>query len=233
MIYTDCAYFNVLHSPDIEEGEKIARRKKNQAKAMDRKLFSKFVQHSVHDEASEGPDSPRTCDSEGTSSGRRQPAGTVPPGFGSSNPGRVPWQVVEDSFSESTSCCSEDDVRRRPPRANKKGKQRVVSRRNGCEGRLDFQKGKLIREQQQSSNFMPKDPDMPPRQTASESFLRVLYWQFQNLRMLLGSDLLLFSNEKHAAVSLHLMEIGRQVANKSFNPFDFPGWYASMCLSLI
>jgi len=208
------------YRPDIEEGEKIARRKKNQAKAMEKSLFSKFVQHSVHDE---GPDSPKTCDSrEGTptSSTRRQPPGTVPPGFGSlKSSGRVPWQVVEDSFSESTSCCSEEDLRSRSSsRASKKGKQRVVSRRNGCEGGIDFQKGKFMREQQQSSNFMPKDPDMPPRQSASESFLRVLFWQFQNLRMLLGSDLLLFSNEKHAAVSLHLMEIGRQVGSRSLYP---------------
>lgn len=209
------------YRPDIEEGEKIARRKKSQAKAMEKNLFSKFVQHSVHDEASsEGPDSPKTCDSEGTStSTRRQPPGTVPPGFGSLKSGRVPWQVVEDSFSESASCCSEEDVRSRTSsRGSKKGKQRVVSRRNGCEGGIDFQQGKFMREQQQSSNFLPKDPDMPPRQSASESFLRVLFWQFQNLRMLLGSDLLLFSNEKHAAVSLHLMEIGRQVGNTSFYP---------------
>lgn len=205
---TDCESYC---RPDIEEGEKIARRKKSQAKAMEKNLFSKFVQHSVHDE---GPDSPKTCDSsEGTpkSSTRRQPPGTVPPGFGSlKSSKRVPWQVTEDSFSESTSCCSEDDVR---SRGSKKGKQRVVSRRNGCEGGIDFQKSsKFMREQQQNSNFIPKDPDMPPRQSATENFLRVLFWQFQNLRMLLGSDLLLFSNEKHAAVSLHLMEIGRQVS---------------------
>ncbi|XP_024397701.1 uncharacterized protein [Physcomitrium patens] len=209
----------ILNSgPDIEEGDKIVRGKKNQAKAMDRNLFSKFVQHSVHDDASEVPDSPKTCHSEGSippstrrRSPARQPPGTVPPGFGPLKSWRVPWQVVDDSCSESASCYSEDDVRSGPSRGSKKGKQRVISRRNGCEGGLDFQKGNFIREQQQNSNFMAKDPDNPPRQTATENFLRVLFWQFQNLRMLLGSDLLLFSNEKHVAVSLHLMEIGRQV----------------------
>ncbi|GBG86068.1 hypothetical protein CBR_g40969 [Chara braunii] len=43
-----------------------------------------------------------------------------------------------------------------------------------------------------------------------EGFSRVLFWQFEELRLLLGSDLLLFSNERHAAVSLHLLELEHQ-----------------------
>ncbi|KAJ3678005.1 hypothetical protein LUZ60_001808 [Juncus effusus] len=42
-------------------------------------------------------------------------------------------------------------------------------------------------------------------------FMRVLVWQFHNFRMLLGSDLLIFSNEKYVAVSLHLWDVSRQV----------------------
>ncbi|XVF30015.1 hypothetical protein REPUB_Repub16aG0020700 [Reevesia pubescens] len=49
------------------------------------------------------------------------------------------------------------------------------------------------------------------RRVGNNGFLRVLYWQFHNFRMLLGSDLLLFSNEKYAAVSLHLWDVTRQV----------------------
>lgn len=49
------------------------------------------------------------------------------------------------------------------------------------------------------------------RKGANDSFLRVLFWQFHNFRMLLGSDLLLFSNEKYVAVSLHLWDVTRQV----------------------
>ncbi|XWS21909.1 hypothetical protein CRYUN_Cryun30bG0096400 [Craigia yunnanensis] len=45
----------------------------------------------------------------------------------------------------------------------------------------------------------------------NNGFLRVLYWQFHHFRMLLGSDLLLFSNENYAAVSLHLWDVTRQV----------------------
>jgi hypothetical protein len=75
-----------------------------------------------------------------------------------------------------------------------------------------------MREQNQDSEFVAKDPEKQSRPSRAEGFLRVLFWQFQNLRMLLGSDLLLFSNEKHAAVSLHLMEIERQVGGSSLPP---------------
>lgn len=49
------------------------------------------------------------------------------------------------------------------------------------------------------------------RRVSNDEFLRVLFWQFHNFRMLLGSDLLLFSNEKYVAVSLHLWDVTRQV----------------------
>lgn len=49
------------------------------------------------------------------------------------------------------------------------------------------------------------------RKVGNDSFLRVLFWQFHNFRMLLGSDLLLFSNEKYIAVSLHLWDVTHQV----------------------
>lgn len=49
------------------------------------------------------------------------------------------------------------------------------------------------------------------RRVGNSGFLRVMFWQFQNFWMLLGSDLLLFSNEKYVAVSLHLQDVTRQV----------------------
>ncbi|CAK9155475.1 unnamed protein product [Ilex paraguariensis] len=49
------------------------------------------------------------------------------------------------------------------------------------------------------------------RRVSTDEFLRVLFWQFHNFRMLLGSDLLIFSNEKYVAVSLHLWDVSRQV----------------------
>lgn len=53
------------------------------------------------------------------------------------------------------------------------------------------------------------------RRVSNDGFLRVLFWQFHNFRMLLGSDLLLFSNEKYLAVSLHLWDVTRQVAGNT------------------
>ncbi|KAL9245487.1 hypothetical protein vseg_019133 [Gypsophila vaccaria] len=47
--------------------------------------------------------------------------------------------------------------------------------------------------------------------TDGNEFLRAQFWQFHNFRMLLGSDLLVFSNEKYVSVSLHLWDISRQV----------------------
>ncbi|GJP39932.1 hypothetical protein CLOM_g24250 [Closterium sp. NIES-68] len=44
-------------------------------------------------------------------------------------------------------------------------------------------------------------------ETGPDGFARVVFWQFEHLRLFLGSDLILFSNEKHAAVSLHLVEV--------------------------
>ncbi|KAL8252724.1 hypothetical protein R6Q59_036417 [Mikania micrantha] len=50
------------------------------------------------------------------------------------------------------------------------------------------------------------------RRMNRDGFLRVLFWKFNNLRMFLGSDLLIFSNDKHVAVSLHLWDVSRQVS---------------------
>lgn len=52
------------------------------------------------------------------------------------------------------------------------------------------------------------------RRGGNNEFLRVLFWQFHNFRMLLGSDLLLFSNEKYLAVSLHLWDVSEKVIVK-------------------
>lgn len=49
------------------------------------------------------------------------------------------------------------------------------------------------------------------RRINRDGFLRVLFWKFNNLRLFLGSDLLIFSNEKYVAVSLHLWDVSRQV----------------------
>ncbi|KAL0360103.1 UNVERIFIED_CONTAM: Erythroid differentiation-related factor 1 [Sesamum radiatum] len=55
--------------------------------------------------------------------------------------------------------------------------------------------------------------DCPPSHSTSsaEQFNSSVYPDFHNFRMLLGSDLLIFSNEKYVAVSLHLWDVSRKV----------------------
>ncbi|GKA53399.1 hypothetical protein Tco_0746714, partial [Tanacetum coccineum] len=54
-------------------------------------------------------------------------------------------------------------------------------------------------------------PSLQESDMYRDGFLRVLFWKFNNLRMFMGSDLLIFSNEKYVAVSLHLWDVSRQV----------------------
>jgi hypothetical protein len=49
------------------------------------------------------------------------------------------------------------------------------------------------------------------KRVGNNGFRKVCFWQFHNFNMLLGSDLLIFSNEKYIAVSLHLWDVSRQV----------------------
>ncbi|KAL2651557.1 hypothetical protein R1flu_019685 [Riccia fluitans] len=164
-------------------GAKIGRKKKSSAKSMESSLFSKFVQHSMNG---------NSCDAESSSQSESQDSQSTS-GF---------EEIVDhDVHSQSRSRMA----------AQRKGKQRVSlghhCRRNRVGGGARF-----VGEQKRDTEFVESEcPSESPQRPPSEGFLRVLFWQFQNLRMLLGSDLLLFSNEKHSAVSLHLLEIERQV----------------------
>lgn len=77
-------------------------------------------------------------------------------------------------------------------------------------GRDSLKKSSIVGEQQKDPDYISNDSGNQKR-PSGDSFLRVLFWQLEEIRMLLGSDLLLFSNEKHVAVSLHLWETERQV----------------------
>ncbi len=57
----------LFHSPDIEEGEKIARGIKSHMKAMESSLFSKFIQHSVHHDTCDASDFRETPEARGAS----------------------------------------------------------------------------------------------------------------------------------------------------------------------
>ncbi|CAM6129489.1 unnamed protein product [Calypogeia fissa] len=176
----------ILNSgPDqYDRGGKLPSQKKSHAQMMERALFSKFVQHSMN-----GDVSPPDSDSQSSSST-----------FG--------FEEFDDH---------ELQQRSRPRMAaHHKGKSSRVSlghyRHNRCGGRFEaVQKKRYGGEQQRETDFVPKECPNDGPQRPHDNYLRVLFWQFENLRMLLGSDLLLFSNENHSAVSLHLIEIERQV----------------------
>ena len=66
-----------------------------------------------------------------------------------------------------------------------------------------------------------------------EGFIRIVFWQFQQLRMLLGTDLLLFSNGHQGAVSLHLMEVEREVSHSVSLPTCMSLYVILKCLKFI
>lgn len=70
--------------------------------------------------------------------------------------------------------------------------------------------GKKVSQVKEKSRYSVQESEKY-RRASNDGFVRVLFWQFHNFRMLLGSDLLIFSNEKYVAVSLHLWDVSRQV----------------------
>ncbi|XWS24818.1 hypothetical protein CRYUN_Cryun27aG0017500 [Craigia yunnanensis] len=177
--------------PDVEEGEKLVRRHSNQSKCTDQSLFLNFAMHSVRMEACDCPPSHQAPPA-------RQSDSSVFPG------GETSSFVAEN-----------DDIARK-------------ERFEHCSEYSKVKRGRFFWESKKGHRNKSRDPikkathvGEKPRCSVQESekhrrvgnngFLRVLYWQFHNFRMLLGSDMLLFSNEKYAAVSLHLWDVTRQV----------------------
>jgi hypothetical protein len=91
------------------------------------------------------------------------------------------------------------------------GKRGMTSQTVGVTSERDFTSAtKAVSEEELTSSEADEGTGVRgPTEAGRERFLRVLFWKFQQLQMLLGSDLLLFGNDQHAAVSLHLMEVGR------------------------
>lgn len=203
--------------PDVEEGEKLVRRKKNQSKGVDQSLFLNFAMHSVRAEACDCPPSSQSTVPEDAANPTVLPRHFTT-GFmeGECLPSSVnqqshsDWHFVNgDDFDDGT------DGFHPHPRGSSQADGESVSwgGRHGSrhKSRLDaLKKARHVGEKQRPPNYVQKDSEKH-RRLSNEGFLRVLFWEFHNLRMLLGSDLLLFSNEKHVAVSLHLWEVERQV----------------------
>lgn len=170
--------------PDVEEGEKLIRRHQSQTKCADQSLFLNFAMHSVRMEACDCPPTHHVPAAEQSNS-------SVLPGVNTQFMGQ----------HEELNQCSEYAKVKQDGLywENKKNK-----RNKKCDPvKKVSQVGEKPRSSMQESE--------KNRRVGNNGFLRVLFWQFHNFRMLLGSDLLLFSNEKYVAVSLHLWDVTRQV----------------------
>ncbi|OMO59516.1 Tetratricopeptide-like helical [Corchorus capsularis] len=177
--------------PDVEEGEKLVRRHSSQSKCADQSLFLNFAMHSVRVEACDCPPTHHAPT-------ERQSDPSVLPGR------ETPHFVAENdniAQKEGFDQCSEYSQVKQDGFfwGNKKGQRK--------KSRDPIKQATHVGEKPRCS----VQESEKHRRVGNNGFLRVLYWQFHNFRMLLGSDLLLFSNEKYAAVSLHLWDVTRQV----------------------
>ncbi|GAB2251943.1 hypothetical protein Droror1_Dr00004790 [Drosera rotundifolia] len=180
--------------PGIEEGERSVRR--NHTKCADHSLFLNFAMHSVRMEACDCPPSHSASKSQAKSS------------------------MLPDSPKFHESSFTSSDIQTKTNAANDEVCGQNMDN-SDVKQQSFYWDGTKNRSKRQSPVKKVSQVDGKPkcsvresdkyRRGGSDEFLRVLIWQFHNFRMLLGSDLLLVSNEKYLAVSLHLWDISRQV----------------------
>lgn len=178
--------------PDLEEGEELIKRHNGQSKRADQSLFLNFAMHSVRVEACDCP----PMNDSGWS--KEQCNSSVLPGCNTSHvTGHHDDRTINEQLKPSSeySKVQEDGFLWGQKTGKRNKRQDAVKRAS--------QVGEKTRSMMQESERHGR--------LGNEGFMRVLFWQFHNFRMLLGSDLLLFSNEKHIAVSLHLWDVTRQV----------------------
>ncbi|XP_077248709.1 uncharacterized protein LOC143888234 isoform X2 [Tasmannia lanceolata] len=193
--------------PDVEEGEKLVRRQSSQSKGVDPSLFLNFAMHSVRAEACDCPPSQYVPSEDQSSS-------TILPGH---------FETKEGSFV-SSSCSTQGSKSQYFDQcfggSRKEGYNRRAEYSQGNHDNLFWgsnQKQKNRHDALKKTSQVGEKSRCPIqesdkyRRVGNDGFLRVLFWQFHNFRMLLGSDLLLFSNDKYVAVSLHLWDVARQV----------------------
>lgn len=174
----------ILNSgPGHEDGEKKIRRKSNQSKTSDPSILLNFAMHSVRAEACDCPPTHNPSSEKTTSS-------TILPGTKS-------FVSSTDSQSNKSKLLEKntDKYHWGNNRAKKKNKKGMVKSSSQVGEKANCPV-------QESDKF---------RRVGNDDFLRILFWQFHNFRMLLGSDMLIFSNEKYVAVSLHLWDVAKQV----------------------
>lgn len=196
--------------PDVEEGEKLIRRHNNQSKCADQSLFLNFAMHSVRMEACDCPPTHHVPSEEKSNS-------SVLPG------GKTPHIVEQHDVvqAEGYNCCSEYSKVNQDSLYWRSKKNRINKNHS------PVNKVSHVGEKSRSSM---QEAEKQKRKVGNDSFLRVLFWQFHNFRMLLGSDLLLFSNEKYVAVSLHLWDVTRQVRASSKIFHSIFCWHVVNCV---
>ncbi|XP_030550753.1 uncharacterized protein LOC115755478 isoform X1 [Rhodamnia argentea] len=176
--------------PDVEEGEKLIKRH-SQSQCAEQALFLNFAMHSVRVEACDCPPTHNAASS------KDQSSSSVLPGIDTSN-----------TFGLHDDIAEKEQLRQRSEYPQIKQTGFLWESKSKRNKRCDPVK-KTTQVSEKNRNVMQESDRH--RRVANDGFLRVLFWQFHNFRMLLGSDLLLFSNEKYVAVSLHLWDITRQV----------------------
>lgn len=168
---------------------------------MDESLFLNFAMHSVRMEACDCPPT-HPVHTEGQSSSSALPAEES-----------APDDRLDNAAAGSSKQLKHDGLICKTKKSKKKK-----------EGETTIRKDTLISEK--NRKMKPSGDSDKHRRCGSNEFLRVLFWQFHNFRMLLGSDLLLFSNEKYLAVSLHLWDISEKVIAMLWTWFAFSFFFS-------
>ncbi|XP_047341458.1 uncharacterized protein LOC124945125 [Impatiens glandulifera] len=191
--------------PDVEEGEKLVRRHKSKC-AVD-SLFLNFAMHSVRMEACDCPPTHNVSSKEmPKSSFLPRPFESVDGSFKSS---KCPTPKEKSESGMDGNIFEEEQLIQKSVKV--KHDSFLLNNKNKKKNKecADVKKAPHVKEKSRSSMQEPEKY----RRLGKEVFSRILFWQFHNFRMLLGSDLLLFSNEKYVAVSLHLWDVSRQVTS--------------------
>uniref|UniRef100_A0ACD5WMA5 Uncharacterized protein n=1 Tax=Avena sativa TaxID=4498 RepID=A0ACD5WMA5_AVESA len=185
--------------PDVDEGEKIFRRQNNQPKGSDPSILKNFAMHSVRAEACDCPPSHQPSQDNQKSSMLHGPFGH---GEGSID--------SPSSSNLSTSQYLDQNIRKSRKPSHGTCESLYFGARNNNQkvpGSDPIRKTTRVSENPRSD----VQESEKSRRVGNNGFRKVCFWQFHNFHILLGSDLLIFSNEKYMAVSLHLWDISRQV----------------------
>ena len=186
--------------PDVDEGEKIFRRQNNQPKGSDPSIFLNFAMHSVRAEACDCPPSHQPSQEKQTASAvLRGPFGCREGSFDS---------PPSSSFSTSPYLDQNDSKSRKAPHGTHESLY-LGARKNKQKTKGSDPIKKTTRVGEKTSCEMQESEKS--KKVGNNGFRKVCFWEFHNFHMLLGSDLLIFSNEKYVAVSLHLWDVSRQV----------------------